>query len=75
MVIEKGVSKMWWIRVNRCLEKTRWHKWYAWYPVKIWNYYEDGNHKVFWLEYVERQECSSYVVPEGYWDYRDLSKQ
>jgi len=66
---------MFWIRINNYIEKSKWHRWFAWYPVKIRNYYKDGNHKVIWLEYIERQECRDYVCPEGYWTYRDLTKK
>jgi hypothetical protein len=38
---------------------TNWHKWYAWYPVRI------GSHNCRWLEYVERK--LTYV--ECGWDY------
>lgn len=37
---------------------TNWHKWYAWYPVKIGNHY-------YWLEYIQRKCVALY--------YGDLS--
>ena len=66
---------MWWIRPNLYKELQQWHRWFAWYPVKIRMYYEDGNSRTYWLEWVERCKKHGYVVPEGYWCYREVTKR
>jgi hypothetical protein len=41
------------IKVSRV---CRWHRWFAWYPVRIYD--EDlGLHRKHWLEYVGRRMC------------------
>jgi len=46
--------------------KTNWHRWFAWYPVRV------GNCDCRWLEYVERCYEDSY---EGlYPTYRAITK-
>jgi hypothetical protein len=41
------------------VDKTTWHRWYAWRPVRLMN------GKWVWLEYVER---TSYFNPEVAWN-------
>lgn len=48
------------------VDKTSWHKWFAWYPVTI-----DGNEKV-WLETVERQATWSGCLGEIEFIYRNI---
>lgn len=36
------------IEFKETTNKTQWHSWFAWYPVKI-------NNSIFFLEYVERK--------------------
>jgi hypothetical protein len=52
----------------------KWHKWFAWYPVKI-------NQHWFWLQYVE-QRCEIFSYSLGgmiehpiYWHYREVDEK
>jgi hypothetical protein len=54
-------------------DPTKWHRWFAWFPVDI------GDHRVAWLEAVERQwnpelwlmaDCSGWGVEIGGYVYR-----
>ena len=66
---------MWWINSNKYFEQKRWHRWFAWHPVTIRMYYEDGASRTYWWEYVERCRKYDYVVPEGCWYYRETAKR
>lgn len=45
---------------------TKWHKWFAWYPVKIGKY-------CYWLEFVERK-ARLYCDIKGimFWSIREV---
>lgn len=47
----------------------RWHRWFAWYPVKM------GPRDCRWLEVVERkgtlEPIGPYLIWEWEWDYRE----
>lgn len=46
--------------------KLEWHRWFAWYPVKI------AENDCRWLEYVERKGSIMAGFDSGYWiwEYR-----
>lgn len=44
-----------------------WHRWFAWYPVKLKN-----NQRV-WLEYVERKLDGYTIDYIACWSYRSLN--
>jgi len=53
---------------ERHSEKLKWHRWFAWHPVRV------GSREKRWLEYVERKgtvwEATSIW---GYtWEYRSI---
>lgn len=60
-----------WAKIDR---KKQWHKWFAWYPVRLLapdehsNQYIDTEQKV-WLEYVERRARYHHVT---YWEHRAI---
>lgn len=45
----------------KALDKSDWHKWYAWYPVKT------CCNKLVWLDYVKRKE---FVAKGVYYMYK-----
>lgn len=46
---------------------TQWHRWFAWFPVKV------GDHDCRWFEFVERR--FSYDEGEFYWaEYRSAPR-
>lgn len=61
----------------RCKSETEnkklfWHKWFAWYPVRI------SKEECAWLEYVERRGNVEYTWEgEEYWlfDYRGIDER
>lgn len=45
------------------VHKTKWHKWFAWYPIRL------GNNDCRWFEYVERRiDYGTSVVPWAFYD-------
>lgn len=49
-------------------KKEKWHKWWAWYPVRIDHY------TLVWLETIERKQ--DYVLGMShlpYWQYRRIN--
>lgn len=53
-------------RISLC----EWHKWFAWFPVKV----DDGDCR--WLEYVERRYRNAYFewFDRAFIDYRAIRK-
>lgn len=51
----------WCTKVQR---KRQWHRWFAWYPVRIANY------DCRWLEFVERQGDWQYDSDGGSWFFK-----
>lgn len=44
------------------VDKTKWHRWYAWHPVVT------NGGKLVWFDYVDRRvEVTSW---DSYWEYR-----
>lgn len=43
-----------------------WHRWFAWYPVVVWNEKKERDYYV-WLETVERMGCPDI---KHHWWYR-----
>jgi hypothetical protein len=56
-------------RANELGKKQKWHKWFAWHPIKIDNVYADPQWvgKWVWLETIERQYVGKLYRN---WDYR-----
>lgn len=61
-------------RGEKSAAKAKWHKWFAWHPIKIGN-------KTIWLEYVERRKWLSpngfdydFCIPCNEWreEYREI---
>ena len=44
---------MQYLKYNKDNDLTRWHRWFAWYPVEIGRYPDDTK-TIAWLEYVDR---------------------
>lgn len=45
---------------------SKWHRWFAWYPVRLYN-----KDMCVWLEWVEqRAECANSIRAIWYWEYR-----
>ena len=62
---EHDKNMAWLAEVNR---RKGWHKWFAWYPVRIGSYvgYSSSGNMECWLENVERriaweQECGGFT--------------
>lgn len=55
------------IRCGRSVDKTQWHDWFAWYPVRV----AEGDCR--WLETVERKGELHYDFVAGDWkfEYRE----
>ncbi len=55
------------IKINR-INKTKWHDWFAWYPV-----IDDGTYyyRIIWLEKVSRKGSRGWI---GGWSYEYLTK-
>jgi len=51
-------------------DKTKWHDWFAWYPVKVECDEEEYTHKVLWLETVQRK-ITKRSIRCAYNDYLD----
>ena len=64
---------MFYFKRNSKSEKTKWHIWFAWYPVTV-SYTPDGDSKKVWLEYVLRcGELIQYSEGSYYiYKYREL---
>ena len=61
---------MWYVKFNKTQEIKRWTKWFAWYPVSVFEY-PDGSYKKIWLIYVQR--CGHYGCYSGlHWNYREI---
>lgn len=55
---------------NTVAEKSVWHKWFAWHPVKIGET-PDGDAKYVWREYIMRCGTLKYGgYGESYWDWK-----
>ena len=63
-------------KIQFCKEKekkSKWHEWFAWYPVKITS--EDGNtYDLVWLQTIERtgwyMEPDEYLLGRFVYNYR-----
>lgn len=55
-------------RAERYERLSEWHRWFAWYPVRV------GSHDCRWLEYVERRASLDWAARVIYWHHRPLSK-
>jgi len=52
---------------NRKEKLSKWHKYFAWYPVRV------SNNTCIWLGYVERKaKYYSYFVGIEKWEYREI---
>ena len=53
---------------------TSWHKWFAWYPITIFE--RNGRKVKLWLEYIERKGriCMGGIYESNYyeWEYREI---
>lgn len=47
---------------ERLAAREHWHRWFAWYPVRI------GSRDCRWLETVERQKTRPHYL----WEYREM---
>lgn len=56
--------------VNEKYEKTRWHRWFAWYPVTVKEFDPEGVAIRCWLETVWR--CGKVRAFRGgyFWEYK-----
>lgn len=49
------------------IDRGKWHKWFAWYPVRI------SATEIAWLEYVERK--GTYFLMRWHWKYRTIQEK
>lgn len=47
------------------MERTEWHRWFAWYPIVMWT------GEVRWLVNVDRKWVINYAEVKGFWVYRE----
>jgi len=40
-----------WIKLNRDIDRIRWHRWFAWKPVTVFRY-PDGSRRLAWMCWV-----------------------
>lgn len=63
---------MYWIKPPD--ERTRWHVWFAWFPVVVCEY-KDGGEKVVWFQNVLR--CGKYLFDMSgggwIWHYKEIT--
>lgn len=52
---------------ERHAARKEWHRWFAWYPVRV------AQRDCRWLEYVARRDAAEYLQP--LWEYRALDKR
>ena len=50
-------------RKEREKVKERWHKWFAWCPVRL------GERECVWLETVERKGIIQYTTSASWWSW------
>lgn len=53
-----------WRNIDAIIDyRTKWHRWFAWYPVRIDDY------RLAWLCFVKRKGSCSYVGCNIKWSY------
>jgi hypothetical protein len=58
-----------WLRPSRCVERSNWHFWFAWYPVTV-KTYPDGAEKKVWLQKVLRKGTLRCGMEGCFWTYK-----
>lgn len=65
-----------WLKRNKIMDRTKWHKWFAWYPVTV-ETYDDYSNKKVWLEYVWRLgilECGMDGQCDMGYEYMEIER-
>lgn len=57
----------WSIKSKQCIDKSVWHKWFAWHPVCI-RHHAGGGRDMVWWEQVNRK--GKYIGGKDGWDYK-----
>ncbi len=53
-------------KVRHDIDKTEWHPWFVWYPLRV---YHNGNMQWIWLEWLERKR-NHHIDGQSYWNIR-----
>ena len=60
---------MMWLKPSKCVEKSNWHFWFAWYPITV-KFFPDETCEKIWLKIVLRKGTFNNTILAQYWTYQ-----